>query len=322
MKASVWVVAACLSAQIFAPQTAMAQAKGSKADSKAEQSPKDKAKEFIKSGDKAAGAGQWEDAYADYSIAWSMYQSWETALGVGKAAAKTGHHAEAVERLSYYLREAPTKGQTAKQRLEIEAMLEDSKGKTGMLTIVAPEGGEVFLDRNSLGKTPLPAAIRVDPGKHEIEIRRGSSGETKSTEVAAGGSVEVKFEPPKVVKEPPKVIIKEDSYAWRTPALIAGGGLAAAGLALGGITLGLSFERAGAKEAAALDKNGFAAAQQAANDEALFKNMMVWSFVGAGVALAATAVVFFVVKPQAKAKVEGAVGLGPGGPSLLLQGEF
>ena len=60
----------------------------------------------------------------------------------------------------------------------------------------------------------------------------------------------------------------------------------------------------------------------AANDEALLRNVMVWSFVGAGVALAATAVVFFVIKPPAKPKVEGAVGFGPGGPSLLLRGEF
>jgi hypothetical protein len=329
MNARSWIVAACLSAQVVVPQAAFAQGKGGapkagaagKADPKAEPTPQDKAKEFTKSGDKAAAAGEWEDAYADYSIAWSIYKGWETALGAGKAANKTGHHSEAVERLSLYLKEAPAKAVTAKGRIEVEAMLEDSKSKTGMLTIVGPEGGDVFLDRNPVGKTPLPAAIRVDPGKHEIEIRRGAAGETKSTEVTAGATVEVKFEPPKVA-EPPKIIIKEDSYAWRTPALIAGSGLAFAGLALGGISLGLSFERTGAKQTAELEPDGEAAAKKAAEEAALFKNMMVWSFVGAGVALAATAVVFFVVKPSEKPRVQGAVGLGAGGPSLLLEGEF
>lgn len=327
MKASVWIVAACLSAQVFAPQAAFAQGKGSAATKagkagKAEPTPQDKAKEFTKSGDKAAAAGNWEDAYADYTIAWSIYQGWETALGAGKAANKTGHHAEAVERLSLYLRDVPTKNVTAKQRIEVEAMLEDSKSKTGMLTIAAPEGGEVFLDRNPVGKTPLPAAIRVDPGKHEIEIRRGSSGETKSTEVAAGATVEVKFEPPPKA-EPPKVIIKEDNYAWRTPTLITGSGLAFAGLVLGGVTLGLALDKASAKNAAGQDPNGLDAARQAANDEALFKNVMVWSFVGAGVALAGTAVVYFVIKPpEKKPPVQGTVGLGLGGPSVSIRGEF
>lgn len=334
-----WVVAACLSAQLLAPQTAIAQGKpgagttkagagttkagaapGKSGDPKAEPSPKDKAKEFIKSGDKAAAAGEWEDAYADYSIAWTMYQGWETALGVGKAASKTGHHAEAFERLSLYLREAPPKNVTPKQRTEIEAMISEAKTKTGTLAIVAPDGGEVFVDRNAVGKTPLPAAIRVDPGKHEIEIRRGSAGETKSTEVAAGANVEVKFEPPKPTQK--TVVIREPANTWRTPVLITGSTLTVAGLAVGGVFLGLSFERAGAKDAAAQDKYGRDAATKAAEDEALNKNVMVWSFVGAGVALAGTAAVFFATRTSPSSKVQGAVGFGNGGPSLSIRGEF
>jgi hypothetical protein len=137
----------------------------------------------------------------------------------------------------------------------------------------------------------------------------------------------VKFETPQKPKEPPPpavttVVVVDSPRPWRTPALIAGSGLAAAGLALGGISLGLSFERAGAKNAAALAPDGQAAATNAATEQALFGNMAVWSFVGAGVALAATAVVFFVVKPSEKPRVQGAVGLGAGGPSLLLEGEF
>lgn len=324
MKARTWVGAACFFAQILVPPAAFAQARGGQKPagaSKAEPSPKEKAQAFIKTGDRAAKAGEWEDAYADYSIAWTMYQGWETALGVGRAAAKTGHHAEAVERLSFYLKEAPPKSVTPKLRKEIEQAIEESKVKTGMLTIVAPDGGEVFLDRTPVGKTPLASAIRVDPGKHDIEIRRGDSGESKATEVAAGASVEVKFEPPKAA--PPKtVIIKEPVNTWRTPVLITGSTLAVAGLALGGVSLGLSFDRAAAKDEAAKKPEGLDDARRAADDEALFKNMMVWSFIGAGVALAGTAAVFFVTKSPAKPRVEGAIGFGPAGPSLSLRGEF
>lgn len=325
MKPRTWVITACLAAQILAPGAALAQAKrggagGKAASSKAEPTPQEKAREFVKSGDKAAAKGEWEDAYADYSIAWTMYQGWETALGVGKAAAKTGHHAEAVERLGFYLKGVPEKSASAKQRAEIEAIITDSKSKTGMLTIVAPDGGEVFLDRNPIGTTPLAAAIRVDPGKHEVEIRRGGSGESKTTEVAAGATVEVKFEPPKAA--PSKVIIKEADYPWRTPVLITGSTLTVAGLAFGGVCLGLSFDKAAAKDKAANDLNGLDAVQRAADDEALFKNMMFWGFVGSGVALAGTATVFFLTRTSAKPKVEGAVGMGPAGPSVTIRGEF
>ncbi len=321
MKASTWVVAACLSAQVFAPQTAIAQGKpGTKG---AEASPKDKAKEFLKSGDRAAAAGQWEDAYADYSIAWTMYQGWETALGLGKSASKTGHHAEAFERLSYYLREAPPKNVTPKQRTEIDAMIADAKGKTGTFTIVAPEGGEVFLDRNAVGKTPLPAAIRVDPGKHEIEVRRGTAGESRAIEVAAGANVEVKFEPPKQAGAgPQKIVTVERPNAWRTPVLVTGGALAVAGLAIGGVFLGISFQQADAKTKAALDPTGQEAALDAANAEAQARNVMLWSFVGAGVALAGTTAVFFATRPASGPKVQGAVGVGQGGPAVWIQGEF
>jgi hypothetical protein len=353
MKSSLWIVAACVSAHLLVPQTASAQGKPGtkagdqatkagaastkagdakagakagdakadpKADPKGEPSPKDKAMVFVKSGDKAASAGEWEDAYADYSIAWTMYRGWETAGGVGKAANKTGHHAEAFERLSYFLREAPAKNVTPKQRAEIEAMIAESKGKTGLLAIVAPPDGEVFVDRNAVGKTPLAEPLRVDPGKHEIEIRRGATGETKSTEVVAGGTVEVKFEPPK--SGPAKVIIQQDPYRWRTPALITGAALSVAGLALGGVSLGLSFERAGARDAAAKDPFGRDAFNNASEDEALFKNMMVWSFIGAGVALGGTAAVFFVTRTPAQPKVQGSLGFGPGGPSMSIRGEF
>ncbi|MEZ4310009.1 MAG: hypothetical protein R3F14_18370 [Polyangiaceae bacterium] len=269
MKSSRWIVAAGLSAQILASGAALAQAKpagpGAKAapaapakgggktdpkkeEPKAEPTPLDKAMEFVKHGDDSAKAGEWEDAYADYSIAWSMYQGWETARGVGESAAKTGHHAEAVARLTLFLKSAPEASVPQKERDRIQAIIDESIKQTGTLTIVAPEGGDVLIDRNAAGKTPLPEAVRLDPGKHEVEIRRGDTGETKFVEITAGQSADLKFEP----KAPTQVFIEPENK-WRTPVLITGSTLTVAGLALGGVFLGLSFDRAAAKEKAAED---------------------------------------------------------------------
>lgn len=324
MKTSVWLVAACLSAQILAPHAAIAQAKAGPASAKgAEPSPKDKAKNYLKSGDRAAASGEWEDAYADYSIAWTIFQDWETAFGIGKAAYRTQHFAEAFERLSYHLREAPPKRVSARQRTEVETMISDAKTKTGTLAIVADEGAEVFVDRAPAGKTPLAAAVRVDPGKHEIEIRRGTAGETKTVEVAAGANVDVSFVAPKVqpirpVAPPPPPA----TGSWRTGVLIGGGALTAAGLAVGGISLGFAFSKGDAKNEAAKDPNGLDATRKAAEAEAEARNVALWGFVGAGLAAAGTAAVYLATRPSAKTKVQGAIGVGSKGPVIWIQGQF
>ncbi|MBK8254116.1 MAG: PEGA domain-containing protein [Polyangiaceae bacterium] len=291
-----------------------ADAKGA---AKAEPTPLEKAKQFVKSGDKSAAAGEWEDAYADYSIAWTMYQGWETALGLGKSAAKTGHNAEAVARLTLYLKDAPAKEVSDKQRKELEAMIKESTAKTGLLTITAPPGGDVYIDRNAVGKTPLAEPVRLDPGKHEVEVRRGEAGESKSTEVKAGATSELKFEPPKTTT---KVVVQEAQYPWRTPVLITGTTLTVGGLAVGGVFLGLSFDREAAKKEAQKNLYGRNDFISAANDEAFNRNVMLWGFIGAGVALAGTAAVFFLTRTSPKSETTTALVLNPGG--LTIRGDF
>jgi hypothetical protein len=324
MNTSVWLAAACVAAQMLAPGAAIAQAKAAPASVKgADPSLKDKAKNYVKSGDRSAAAGEWEDAYADYSIAWTMFQDWEIALGLGKAAYRTRHYAEAFERLSYSLREAPGNRVSPKQRTEVATMIADAKTKTGTLAIAAAAGAEVFVDRAPVGKTPLSAAVRVDPGKHEIEIRRGAAGETKTVEVAAGAGVDVSFVAPRVPDaKPPVALVPTTSGAWRTGVVIGGGALTVAGLAIGGISLGFALDKGAAKQAAASDPSGLDATRTAAAAEADARNVALWGFVGAGIAAAGTAVLYFATRPAAKSKLQGAVGFDGNGPSIVVQGQF
>jgi hypothetical protein len=325
-----WTFALCLAVSGLFPGTAAAQGKGDttkSADDKDKDKEKEKARGYIKTGNKAAFAGKWEDAYADYAIAWSMAPDWETAYPVGKAAFKTGHFAEAFARLTFHLKNAPADQVPAKQRNDVEAMIEEAKSKTGALTIKADEGAEILVDNEMIGRAPLTEAIHLDPGTHKVESRRGSTGESKTVEIAAGGSVDVSFIAPKVKPTATPtatapVVKPPISGPLRIVGLATGGALTLGGLVVGGVGIAIASQKGTEKEKARDDLEGRDAFVAAASAEAQAQNTMFWGFVGAGIAAAATVGFYFATRPSEKAQVKAGVGVQSGGPAIWMQGQF
>lgn len=338
MKLLSWLTVACLSVGLLTPCGALAQGKGGAkgagkpapgasakpgASAPKEETPKDKAAVFMKEGAHAAAAGEWDDAYADYQIAWSIDPSWEVAGALGKAAYKTKHYAEAVQRLQLYLRDAPAAKVSAKERTEVEGFITDAKSKTGLIIVTGPAGGDVLVDGNEAGKTPLAEGILVDPGQHKIEVRRGAQGETKTADVTAGAKVELDFTPK---APPPKtVIVKEEGVFTpqvRTAAVIGGGALALGGIVAGGVLMGVSFAKADEKQKAELDPYGLDAAKTAAQAEADMRSASIWCFAGGGLAAIGTGVFYLVTRPKAPPPVQAGAAVGPRGPSIWIEGKF
>jgi hypothetical protein len=355
VKAFSWLGAACLVGGLLVPCTAAAQKKPAPATPKAakpapgkpdpgtskgaakdaakdpagskgtpkEETPQEKAAPYIKEGARAAAAGEWDDAHAEYTIAWSIDHSWEIAAGLGKAAYKTAHFAEALQRLGLYLRDAPAAKVSAKERAEVEGWITDAKSKIGTVTIKGPAGDDVLVDGEDAGKTPLAEAIPLDPGKHKIEIRRGAQGETRIAEVTAGAALVLDFTPAPVV---PKTVIveKEDvlSPTVRTAGVLSGGALALGGIAAGGVMLGLSFAKADERQKANLNPFGRDAANTAALAEANAQSTAVWCFVGGGVAAVGTVVFYVVTRPKAPPPIKAGAFVGPKGPGVWVEGQF
>lgn len=361
VKAFSWLGAACLVGGLLVPCTAAAQKKPAPATPKAakpapgkpdpaaskgtpkdpagskgaakdpagskgtpkEETPQEKAAPYIKEGARAAAAGEWDDAHAEYTIAWSIDHSWEIAAGLGKAAYKTAHFAEALQRLGFYLREAPAAKVSAKERAEIEGWIKDAKSKVGTVTLKGPAGDDVLVDGEDVGKTPLAEALPLDPGKHKIEIRRGAQGETRIAEVVAGASLVLDFTPVPVA---PKTVIveKEDvlSPAVRTAGVLSGGALALGGIAAGGVMLGLSFAKNDELQKASLDPFGQEAAKAAAQAKADALSTAIWCFGGGGLAAVGTVVFYVVTRPKAPPPVKAGAFVGPGGPGVWVQGRF
>ena len=337
MKFLSWALVACFSVGLLAPSGALAQAKGGgKAGGKAgagptrpssgatkEPSAKDKAAVFAKEGAQAAASGEWDDAYADYAIAWSIDPSWEIAAALGRAAYKTKHYAESIQRLQFYLREAPAAKVSAKDRTEAEAFIQDAKSKTGLITIKGPDGGDVLIDGTEVGKTPLAEPLIVDPGSHKIEVRRGAQGETKTAEIVAGGKIDLDFTPKPAT--PKTVIVKEEGVFTpqvRTAAVIGGGALALGGLVAGGVLMGVSFTKADERQKAETDPYGIDVAKNAAQAEADMRSAAIWCFVGGGAAAIGTGVFYLVTRPTVKAPVNAGAVVGPQGSSIWISGKF
>ena len=332
MKVLSWAFVACLSLGLCASGEALAQAKGGgkgapskSAAAPKEPTPKDKAAVFAKEGAQSEKAGEWDDAYANYAIAWSIDPSWEIAGPLGKAAYKTKHYAESVQRLQFFLTNAPAAKISAKERTEAEAFVQDAKSKTGLIVVKGPPGGEVQIDGTDAGKTPLAEPIVADPGQHKIEVKNGAQGETRTAEVVAGKTVELDFTPKPAA--PKTVIVKEEGVFTpqvRTAAVIGGGALALGGLAAGGALMGVSVVKGDERAKAQLDPYGLDAAKAAAIAEADMRSAAIWCFVGGGAAAIGTGVFYLVTRPKVKepAPIKAGAMVGPQGPSVWVQGQF
>lgn len=345
VKALSWVSAACLSLGVMVPEAALAQPKkgapakaapakpagksDAKTDPKADATPKeetphDKAAPYLKEGAKAMAQSEWDDAHAEYTIAWSIEKSWEAAGGLGKAAYKTQHYAQALQRLTDYLSLAPAGKITAKEKPEIDAWIADCKTKIGTVTIKGPAGGDILIDGEDAGKAPTSAPIPLDPGKHKIEVRTGAQGETRIQDIVAGAAIDLDFTPKPVEKT---VIVKPDDVLpppVRTGVVLGGGALALGGIAAGGVMLGLSFVKNDELQKAQTNTLARDDAKAAAKGKADAMSTAIWCFGGGGLAAIGTIVFYAVTRPKVATPppIKAGVFVGPEGPGAVITGQF
>lgn len=84
----------------------------------------------------------------------------------------------------------------AQRKQEVKERLVQLQDRIGSVEVtVNGEGAEVVLDDTVVGVSPLPKPIKVNPGKHELGVRRtGEKGETKKIAVAGGDKLKVAFD--------------------------------------------------------------------------------------------------------------------------------
>ena len=271
--------------------------------------------------------GKYKESEAKYQAAWDIQKSFDVAGNLGNVEMLVGQPRDAAEHLTYALSTFPLGGGPDKKKF-IQKRLAEAKKQIGTLQVsVNVVGADVLIDGKLLGKSPLVAEVFIEPGERVVEARFGGRTASESILVARASSQQV-------------VLAIDTGPDMRI--VIAGGAAGVVGIGLGLTFTILSNGKAGDAEdlKGTLEASGGkGACNVSANkarcdelsglrdDEALFGNGAVWSFIGGGTALAATTVYFLVARREEQASApESGVRVAPaviaGGGGLVIDGRW
>lgn len=233
----------------------------------------DRARELHKQADELFSKRQFDKARAAYLAAWALKKHWQIAASLGDTELRLGLHRDAAEHLTAMIAMYPP--EEDKQTLsDAKAMLEKAKAKIGTVTLTSNvEGADVSVNGTVIGKTPLRDPIYLDPGSHNIEVKKvGFISKSQAVVSGAGKAerIDVTLEPentggalpvpdPKKTgpqdpkkdngtKNPDPDPVPPPSSGKSVPLLVTGGILAGAGVVVGATLLGLGASRASERD--------------------------------------------------------------------------
>jgi hypothetical protein len=197
----------------FVAQPGEALAQSSNGASLADSARSEEAAALFREGTRAASAGLWKKARLAFAAAFERKQHWQIAAHLGRAELQTGHYRDAAEHLSYFLREA--EGVPEADLTQSRAMLDQALAKVSAVTVrVNVDGAEVFVDGRSVGRSPLPGVVYVDPGRRTFEAKRdGYGGAAKAEEMRAGAAPTVELS---LEKSSAEMVVTTSSTAPRS----------------------------------------------------------------------------------------------------------
>lgn len=279
----------------------------------------------------AASRGDWQTAYTSFRAGYGLQNHPLIVGALGLASAKLGKHREAAEYLTLYLQSAPA-GATAAERAEAQKALAEAKKQVGTLTLTAPAGADVFIDKVLVGKAPLGREAFAEPGKRQIEASLGDDLARQIVTVEMGKTATVNLVfgqplPPPILTAapaptaPPPLPTTAPTQAPRDEGprrelVIIGASVAAGAAVAGAALLGASRVKAGDEERlrgelVGLDQGNVCnqpayeaqcrAIRDAGGTADALTNSGAWLLIGAGAVGAATAIYYFVAKKPAPA---------------------
>lgn len=132
-------------------------------------------RELFREGVERARAGDWETARDRFSRAYELTQHAPILINLAAAEAQLGHLVEASDAYQRYLSDEDAR---ADMRSAAESALEALQPRIPRLTVRlvgAERGDEVLLDGRPLPRAALGAAMPINPGRHEVSVRRGGA---------------------------------------------------------------------------------------------------------------------------------------------------
>ena len=308
--------------------------------------PKLAARAHFDKGVAAFNARRFAEAAEAFAAAYQLSPAYPVLYNIGQVNVALGRSVEAVDAFERYLREGTAI--QAERRREVEAELDKQLARVGTVSVrTVPPGAEIRIDARLIGKTPLPAPVRLTAGTHAVEaILAGYTTHIRDIEVAGKSQQEVELALERFTAQAPSAAPAAAANLERAPARLESemqqpapvpgsslsvqrllgytalvGGLAAA--TTGGL---IAFNGANKANDA---KDKLAAAKTVAMwleskpdfDDGKQRNQLGWKIAGVGAAVAVAGVVLLATVPETTG---GSLALAPmvaaGSGGLVIEG--
>ena len=143
------------------------------------------ARERFKEGVAFFDQKQYDKARVAFLQAYALKKHPAVLLNLAQSELRCGHEVDAAKHFSAYLRESTTASEAERQAAE--AGLNATKAAVALLDVNVDESGtEIYVDGNLEGISPLPGALYVTPGPHNVEARKGGKTKTQQVNTSAG----------------------------------------------------------------------------------------------------------------------------------------
>ena len=184
--------------------------------------------------------GNYRLALVEMQRAYDLVPNYRVLYNLGQIHAQLGNFTKSQELLEQYLSEGGAEVPVARQE-QVRKDLAALALKIGTLRMKVTEAdAEVLVDDHTLGKSPLPSAVRIDAGDHRIRVEKeGYKSEIRTITLVGGEEllVEVKLDRLKFGGEQPIVPQQHSAIpmwvGWGVTAALGIGGGVTGALAIG-----------------------------------------------------------------------------------------
>jgi len=258
-------------------------------------------------------AKKYREALEKFDKAYATFASPKILFNIAGALEQLGREAEAAQTYDRFLIQTDANDEQAQDRIKAaKQALGSLDRRLSRLQLQPPPTGAFTLDGLTISVSPT-RPIYVAPGRHAIEATVDGTTRTVTTDVAAGEERVINVRTGQAKKVAPagvtvKTVQSRRVWTW----VVAGIG---GGLAVGGAVEGANANAAFDRYQSARTLETWEQERAATKNHALIANVC---FVGAGVAVAAAAVLFFVEGGERQVIVAPTAN----GASAMLQGRF
>lgn len=164
------------------------------------------AREHFEKGVAAFNDRRFAEAGEEFDAAYRISPAFVVLYNIGQVDVALGRSVEAVDAFEKYLKQGAS-AVSLERRREVMAEIEKQRARIGTIAVrTFPEGAELRLNAQRVGKTPLVGPLRVNAGRHVVEASlEGHSPQSREVEVTGRAEIalELTLKPLPIAAAPP-----------------------------------------------------------------------------------------------------------------------